>query len=441
MILTPKYKTNLIKCPVAVIAVIMIVTAFIIFPRHNDDSAVEEAQEEEEDEYISINHLLTNEMSDIESCKKIDTYVNKFLKRWEIKGGSLAIIKGEKLLYAKGYGWADEEEGIKTDVGNIFRVASLSKLITAAAIMKMEEDSLLHLSDKVFGEGGILDEEQFRRFADKRCKNITVENLLRHQGGFATYRGDPLFCTREIIIWEKLDTVPDMDRVIEFALSQRLGFTPGTSTKYSNVGYLILSRIIQKLSGLSYEEYCQEKILHPSGCYDMHLAKNLYKDKYPNEVRYYETHDAKPVLAYDNSGDTLYRRYGGNNIEGLYGAGGWVASPTEFVRFVAAIDGKEAIPDILMPRTVKKMMTTTGARLPIGWVRATEGSDWLRTGTLAGSSAIVKSQKNGYIWMFVTNTSSWKGSKFPRYIDAMYRNATSGIDWPERNLFEVSSDL
>lgn len=422
-------------------AVLIILVAIILFPGPRPATTTEEVNEEEEEEFISINHLLSNEMSDIESCKKIDAYVNKFLKRWEIKGGSLAIIKGDKLLYAKGYGWADEEMEVKTDVGHIFRVASLSKLITAAAIMKMAEDSLLSLSDKVFGEGGLLDEEQFSHFADKRCKNMTVENLLRHQGGFATYRGDPLFCTREIMIWEKLDTVPDMDRVIEFALSQRLGFAPGTGTRYSNVGYLILSRIIQKVSGKSYEEYCQRNILFPAGCYDMHLAKNMYEDKYPNEVRYYETHDAEPILAFNNSGDTLYRRYGGNNIEGLYGAGGWVSSPTEFARFVASIDGRDDIPDILSKPTVTKMMTNTGAKLPIGWVRASANSDWLRTGTLAGSSAIVKSQRNGYIWMFVTNTSSWKGSKFPRYIDAMYKNATSGIDWPERNLFDVSNNL
>lgn len=415
----------------------MIITAVLLFPSRHSKASSQADAEPAEEEYISINHLLSNEMSDIDVCKKLDNYVNKFLRRWEIKGGSLAIIKNGKLLYAKGYGWADQEMGVKMDVGNIMRVASLSKLITAASIMKLEEDSLLKLSDKVFGPGGILNDEQFSHFKDKRCKNITVENLLRHQGGFATYRGDPLFCTREIMIWEKLDSVPDMNRVIEFALSQKLGFNPGTSTKYSNVGYLMLSKIIEKLSGMSYENYCLKNVLFPAGCYDMHLAHNYYEDKYPNEVRYYETHDAEPVLAFNNSGDSLYRRYGGNNIEGLYGAGGWVSSPTEFARFIASIDGDSDIPDIISPESVKKMITNTGGQLPVGWVRASSNSDWFRSGTLAGSSAVAKKQKNGYIWVFITNTSSWKGSKFPKYIDAMFRSASNGIEWPERDLFEV----
>jgi CubicO group peptidase (beta-lactamase class C family) len=416
------------------VAVAMVIVALNIFKRCSSEPTTQ--QKEAAVEFTSINQLISNDLSSSDQTRKLDNQVEKFLKRWEIKGGSLAIMKEGKLIYAKGYGWADEEQGIRTEPGNIFRVASLSKLITATAIMKMAEDSLLNLDDKVFGKDGILNEEQFSHYRDKRVPRITVEHLLRHKGGFSTYRGDPLFCTRDIMIWEKLDTVPDMDRVIEFALSQRLGFTPGGSTKYSNVGYLILTRIIEKLSGMSYEEYCQKNILYPSGCYDMHLAKNLYQDKYPNEVRYYEPHDATPIPAYNNSGDTLYRRYGGNNIEGLYGAGGWVSSASEFVMFVSHIDGNSITPDILSEKSIEKMVKCSGGELPIGWSRAGVSSEWRRTGTLAGSSALVKKQKDGTIWMFVTNTSSWKGSKFPGYIETMVRRGTTGIEFPDQNLLE-----
>ncbi len=432
MNLTPKQK-KILDISLIALGVIVVVLNFVT--RCSGKGNCGESIVEEE-EYISINHLISNDMSDCETTRKLDRYVDNFLKRWEIKGGSLAIMKGGNLVYAKGYGWADEEDTLKTGPGHIFRVASLSKLITATAIMKMAEDSLLSLDDKVFGENGILNEEQFSHYRDKRVPKITVEHLLRHKGGFATYRGDPLFCTREIMIWEKLDTVPDMDRVIEFTLSQRLGFTPGTSSKYSNAGYLILTKIIEKLSGMSYEEYCQKNILYPSGCYDMHMARNLYEDKYPNEVRYYETHDAEPIPAYNNSGDTLYRRYGGNNIEGLLGAGGWVASPSEFVIFASHIDGDSTTPDILSQESIRKMVTCVGGELPIGWSRAAIGSEWKRTGTLAGTSAIIKKQKDGTIWMFVTNTSSWKGSKFPRYIETMVRRASTGIEFPDQNLLE-----
>lgn len=411
----------------------------------NTDDTAEALQPEDSkaEEYVSINEFLTNDMCGTPQAAALDSYIERFMRRWEIKGGSLAVMKDGRLIYSKGYGWADEEKGIPMSPGHIMRIASLSKLITATAIMQLCERRVLSLEDRVFGDGGILDCPQFSRIRDKRARSITVEHLLRHEAGFTMHRGDPMFTTRSIIIREGLDTVPDMDRIIEYSLGDRLGYTPGTGFRYSNLGYLILTKIVEVCSGMDYEEYCQENILHPAGCYDMHLARNLYEDRYPNEVRYYETHEAEPVPAFDNSGDTLWRSYGGSNIEGLLGAGAWVASPAEFVRFTASIDGDPSVPDVISPESVRMMTADPDHPYrPIGWVRAGEHSDWSRTGTLAGTSALVKRQSNGYIWMFATNTSSWKGSRFTRDIDRMYRTASSRIaEWPARDLYTVREDI
>ncbi len=413
-----------------------IFTFIVLSSREGPLKGGDRRAEPDDSEWISINSFLSNEMSDLKETVSLDRHIEKFLSQWNIKGAGLAIMKNGKLVYSKGYGWADEENKIEMDAKNIFRIASLSKLITASAVMKLSEDSLLKLSDKVFGEGGILNCDPFREIKDPRMKNITVEHLLRHQGGFTLHRGDPLFTTREIMLWEKLDSVPDMDRVIQYLLKQRLGFAPGSGFRYSNAGYLILSRVIEEVSGLSYEKYCQAKILHPSGCYDFHLAKNLYEERYPNEVRYYESHDAEPIPAYNNSGRMLPRSYGGNNIAGLYGAGGWVASPAEVALFVSAIDGREGGRKILSDESIRTMICCDGGKHAIGWARASQGSDWVRTGTLAGSSALVKVLQNGYTWIFITNTSSWKGSRFTKYIEGMLKKASSGIEWPqERDLF------
>ena len=238
-------------------------------------------------EHISINEFLSNDLSSSSQFSALDSYIERFMKRWEIKGGSLAVMKDGQLIYSKGYGWADEEKGIRMSPGHIMRIASLSKLVTATAIMQLCERKVLSLDDRVFGDGGILDCGQFSHIRDKRVRNITVNQLLRHEAGFTMHKGDPLFTTREIIIWEDLDTVPDMDRVIEYALGERLGYTPGQGFRYSNLGYLILTKIVEVCSGMDYDEYCQQNILHPAGCYDMHLAGNYYEDRFPNEVRYY----------------------------------------------------------------------------------------------------------------------------------------------------------
>lgn len=388
-----------------------------------------------------LNLCLTNQMSDLGESKNMDRIINKFMWRWNITGASLAVVKNGRLVYAKGYGWADREKEILMSPENIFRVASLSKLITAAAIMKLCEDGFLSLDEKVFGPGSILDEEQFSRIKDPRMMKITVEMLLKHTAGFSRSKGDPMFRTRDIMTWENMEKVPDMDSMIEYALTQRLGSAPGGMYRYSNLGYLILTKVIEVCSGMEYEKYCQTKILHPAGCWDMHLAHNMYEDKYPNEVKYYED-EAELVNSFDLNNDGLYpRTYGGSNIEGLLGGGAWVASPAEYVKFVCSIDGNEIIPDILEEESVREMTETTDKDPhPLGWVNSCKGV-WTRTGTLAGVSAMVRRQPDGTIWMFITNTSSWKGAKFTKYINKMMSDAFNPVIWPtDRDLFTANQE-
>jgi CubicO group peptidase (beta-lactamase class C family) len=226
--------------------------------------------------------------------------------------------------------------------------------------------------------------------------------------------------------------------MIRFVLSRRLGFTPGSGARYSNIGYGILSKVIEKVSGEDYELYVKRHILRPAGCFDMHLGKNLYDDKLPNEVKYYEVSNAEQIQACDGSGKLVARSNGGNNIEELYGAGGWVASPAELLRFLAVIDKDPGIPDLLSDASIDYMTQEVPSAYPIGWIETTSRGEWFRSGTLAGTSALMKKQKDGYSWVFLTNTSSWKGSRFPHYIDNAVRQAMASVhSWPERDLFEM----
>ena len=104
-------------------------------------------------EHISINEFLSNDLSSSSQFSALDSYIERFMKRWEIKGGSLAVMKDGQLIYSKGYGWADEEKGIRMSPGHIMRIASLSKLVTATAIMQLCERKGLSLDDSVFGDG------------------------------------------------------------------------------------------------------------------------------------------------------------------------------------------------------------------------------------------------------------------------------------------------
>ncbi len=381
--------------------------------------------------------ILNNTDSDLEETRRMEASIERFMTQWEIEGASLAIMKNGHLLYCKGFGKANRETGEPMEVHHILRIASLSKLITATGIMKLCESGRLSLQDHVFGPEGILNDSIFLNIKDKRVLKITVEHLLRHQGGYSIRAGDPLFCMPSVARQLGKSLPLTLNDMVQYASSTRLRYEPGSSNIYSNLGYVVLTKVIEKVSGLPYETYMQDSILHPIGCMDMHIGYSDPAKRFPNEVHYYEPSDAELTESALGGGAMVPKSYGGCDLQVLSGAGGWVASPTELMRFITAIDDEDSRPDILTPATIAIMTEKGENRYPIGWMRTTKGNDWTRTGSLAGSSVMLKRQHNGYTWVFITNTSSWSGSRFPRKIENMIRQALDKVKtWPKRDLFD-----
>ena len=388
-----------------------------------------------------INTVLTNEMSEFEGDGKLSRDVSNFMSRWSIKGLSLSVTRNDSLLFARGFGQADDE--VPMGPGNIMRIASVSKLFTAVGIMKLQEQGRLRLSDKVFGADGILNDTTFTNaIKDRNYFKINVEHLLRHEAGFSVRKGDPMFITRDIMALNHLDTPPDHETLVRLMLRQKLWFTPGESEEYSNFGYLLLSMIIEKVTGQDYEEWMQANVLEPAGVLDMHIAGNTYEDKYPNEVRYYMQANDPTVPKFDNSGEMVVRCYGGSDIHSLSGAGAWMASTPELARFVASIDGRKQLPDILNIRSVRAMTDDFGNhRYGIGWSSVDGEQGWLRTGSLAGTNLFIMLYPDGECWVMGTNTHNWKGPRFSGYVRQFIsecRRKYSG-SLPSRNLFEAEA--
>ncbi len=389
---------------------------------------------------VRLNEVLTNSVSDTSALSGLDTRVENYMRQWGLRGASLAIMRGDSLLYAKGYGWSDQEKEVKMEPFNIMRVASVSKLLTATGIMKLQEDGLLSLKDTVFGPRGILTDTAYTSvMRDPNYRKITVEDLLRHKGGFTSAGGDPMFSTRFIMMQNHLDTPPDHETLLKTQLKRRLRYVPGTSQYYSNFGYLLLSMVIEKVTGLDYEKYMQDSVLTKAGCFDMHIANNYYEDRFSNEVRYYNGADSGLIEEYNNSGRMVDRCYGGNDIHSLAGAGAWVSSVPELARFVASIDGKPGVPDILSAESVAQMTEWFDERTySLGWNDTKPSGEWTRTGTLSGTSALIKYYPDGECWIMVTNTSTWKGPGFTRYTAGLFRELRQRYSskLPARNLFE-----
>ncbi len=386
---------------------------------------------------INLNATLVNEMSDTSVLAGFDNQVNNYMTQWGLKGVSLSVMRNDSLLFAKGYGVADSKQPMQP--GNILRMASVSKLVTAVGIMVLEEKGLLTLDDQVFGPGGILDDSLYNAaIEDPLYYKITVEDLLRHKAGFSKKGGDPMFSTRWIMLQNHWKNVPTKEQLTVVQLQRPLAFEPGTWQDYSNFGYLALSMVIEKISGMSYEDFIQEKVLHPAGCVGFKLGGNYYVDKYPEEVRYYVQKDDEPAEEFNNSGRKVPRCYGGNNIEGLLGAGAWVGSTPELALFVASIDGKSEVPDIITKESVDAMTEYFDPdTFSLGWNDTKPTGEWTRTGTFAGTSALVKYFPDGECWIFISNTSTYKGPALAKHTTELFETlrARYSDKFPKRNMF------
>ena len=305
--------------------------------------------------------------------------------------------------------------------------------------MKLREMGKVKLSDRVFGPTGILNDTAYtNRIKDKRYFDITVEHLLRHRAGFNNYAGDPMFSTRYIMMQNHLDKAPDNHSLLRILLKRRLGFTPGTSSCYSNLGYTLLSMIIAKRSGMRYEEFMQRHVLHPAGCFDFHIAGNYYSDRRPNETKYYMHLGSTPVYEFNNSGRQVEKCYGENDIPRLQGAGAWCASAAELCRLIAAVDMLPGKKDILKRESVR-LMTTEAADhgFSLGWNLTPNGRPWTRTGSLSGTSALVIRYPDGQCWVLITNTSTWKGHGFSHDTIALFERLRKKFTprLPRRDMF------
>ncbi|PWN60991.1 serine hydrolase domain-containing protein [Chryseobacterium viscerum] len=176
------------------------------------------------------------------SCKQnaqhvVDEYYNK----GEFNG-SVLIVKNGKIVCDTALGFRTLEKGLKTDKNTSFYIASLSKPFTAAAIMILQQQGLLKFDDKA---------SQFIELPEY-AKNISIRQLLHHTSGISDYEN--LFSKKGLTNQEVIDWL--------FSL-KKLDFIPDSQFKYSNSGYIILSQIIEKVSGKSYKDFLNEHIFTP----------------------------------------------------------------------------------------------------------------------------------------------------------------------------------
>ncbi|WKK74262.2 serine hydrolase domain-containing protein [Marivirga salinae] len=426
-----KKSTTIIAIVVGVMAISLAfyTTSEVAFTRSMDESSHSQLN------YLNFNLVSPAPVMDSSlSNEAFDKDIDKFLNRWDIKGASVAVMKDNRLIYSKGYGYANIESKEKANTKHLFRIASASKLITAITIMKMVDDGLLDLQENVFGSEGILSD--FEEMKDDNHKKIKVGHLLNHNGGWSWRDGDFMFQAAKIKRIMELEGPPTDDDIIEFVLKhRRLRYKPGTQYAYSNYGYMLLGKIIEYKSGKSYERYVNEHILEPNGIYGMRIADNYEWERKPFEVHYYNHPGAYQFQSFDGNFESVKKPYGGSDIKTLGAAGGWIASASQLAKIVSLIDPKNTSYQLLSKESQELMVSGKSYKDAYGW-KGARGENWWRTGTLAGSACFIYRKDNGYSYAVVLNSSVWMGHRFNKYIKWMMDKSIMHLDDSSKhNLF------
>ncbi|MGO9418878.1 serine hydrolase domain-containing protein, partial [Roseiarcus sp.] len=236
---------------------------------------------------------------------------------YESPGLSVAIGSRGEPVYVEAFGFADKESEETLTTQHRFRIASVTKPITSAGVLLLMEGGKLRLGDHIFGANSILGEEYRTPPGREDIEAITVDHLLTHTaGGWGNTHDDPMFMNKRM----------DHRELINWTLNNiALTSEPGKNYSYSNFGYCLLGRVIERVSEKKYDQYTMDAVLARCGISDMQIGGNTLVERATKEVRYYS--QERGMDPYDL------------NVARMDSHGGWIATPTDLLRFFVKIDG------------------------------------------------------------------------------------------------------
>jgi N-acyl-D-amino-acid deacylase len=378
-----------------------------------------------------------------------DQNVLSLMQKYNIPGGAVAVVRDGKLFYARGFGYADVENKTPVQPDALFRIASVSKPITSAAIMKLVEDGKLKLDDRVAPLIADLTPAPGAT-VDPRWEQITIRHLLNHTGGWDRGKPnggfDPIDRPAIAAAAVNAPAPASSETLVRYMKGMPLDFNPGEKHVYSNFGYIVLGRVIERLSGMRYEDYVRAHVLAPVGASRTKQGKSRMKDALPEEVKYYMPGlglNSPMVQSVFPGEGTVPLNYGGYHLEAGDASGAWVSSTIDLLRFVVKVDGRASPPDILSAGLVTEM-TSNGATLcpdgscyyAGGWVvrPVQDGATWSHGGDLPGTKSILVRSYYNISWVALFNTSA-PNSLIGELDSALWQALNGMTSFPAQDLF------
>jgi CubicO group peptidase (beta-lactamase class C family) len=357
-----------------------------------------------------------------------DQRIPAVMRQFGIPGATLAVVKDGRLVLARGYGWADSVARRQVQLEDRFRIASVSKPVTAVATMRLVEQGRLSLDAPAFALLPDLPAPAGTS-PDPRLASVTVRDLLQHSGGWNSgVSGDPQFQNIQIAAALGITGPASASDIIRYMRGRPLDFTPGTGYAYSNFGYNVLGRIIERVSGQPYEAYVRS-VLAPAGITRMVLGRSRPGDRMADEPVYYDRFSTTSVFP---GGGPVRSPDGGFSVEAFDAHGGWIASAVDLARFTTTSL------DAMLARPALGTWTGAAAFYALGLLHRPSPGNWWHDGSMAGTQAWLARYNGGAIVALIFNARDVTGAGFSQQVDPQVGSAlTSVMAWPTNNLFPL----
>lgn len=346
----------------------------------------------------------------LDATEQMRSIAEAFLKTHNAPGLSAAFALDSAIVHRVAFGSATLDRTTPLEPRHRFRIASVSKPITAAAIMLLVDQGKLSLDSRVLGPGGILEMDYSIYNGDPRLGDITVDHLLCHTSGGWGKEKDPMFQNDELNTGE----------LIQWTLVNRpLEHEPGANHDYSNFGYCLLGRVIENVSHQPYDTYVKNSVLKRCGISEMCIAGSTKEERLEDEVEY--------LAQTPEDADSPYSV----NMRRIDAVGGWLATSEDLVHFAVGVGNKANETTLLSPASLEKMVEPSEAnkRCARGWFVNPQGHRW-HNGSLPGVSSILVSTSFGITWAALMNTRFNEATI--QLDELMWEMARAVPDWRKR---------
>lgn len=377
-----------------------------------------------------------------------DSAMQTFMTARNIPSGQLAVTWQGRLVLARGYSYNPGPNDLLVQPDSLFRLASVSKPVTSTLVHRLAQDGQLDLDQTL---ASLVDLAPLPgQVADPRLATVTVRDLLEHLGGFNGWpqaNADPMFADAAHALAHSVPLPVGQAQITRTVSGVAMAAEPGSTYRYSNYGYMLLGRIVEAASGMSYQRYC-DQVFNRIGVWDFRMARSAMTGRYGNEVFYNSGTTSTTVI--DPSGAVVPVEYGGFNIENLGGAGNRVGNAIELVRWLANLDAPAA-PDALLDAVSLARMFGLPQNHPLPYTPGSPyyGSGWSvrdfgaggrttwHAGSLRSITTSVVRHNSGFNFAALVNrrapdnSSAWNGE-----LDTAVFGAFAQVtQWPPHDLF------